>query len=130
MRLKPKPYGPVTVLSRGDDTLWFATGDEGADPTPHPPIASPVDSLLAALGGCLVKSLFVAAGRSATLPPFSITLTAQGAVDLPGRLASIDASLTGRLMPNPEDEAGLLLRAKAICTVSNSLSAKVSLHKA
>ncbi|WP_300042667.1 OsmC family protein [uncultured Paracoccus sp.] len=122
IRFKPKAFGPVSVHFDGQGAVTFAEGTTG-QPLAHPPHSTPVVTLLAALGHCLVESLrLVARGKGLTPGAFTITLTGERALDPPNRLGSIAYAIKGWPTDEPAGD-DLIAEAKAICTVSNSLGA-------
>lgn len=91
---------------------------------------SPVDTLLASLGHCIVMSVqWAAAQRKVDLMPFKVEVLGTKALDEPGRLQRLDVTVIGAVV----DDAGLgeriLKQAKAICTVSNSLNCDVTVSQ-
>lgn len=129
IRLKPKTFGPVYVIFDGTDGIQYAMGEP--DPAgPYPPATTPVDTMIAALGACIVKSVQIAAGKDkSALQPFTLRLTGAKSTDLPGRIAQIEADVIGDVVADAGQEAALLQQAKSICTVSNTMTAKVTLRK-
>lgn len=127
LKMKPKTFGPVFVDFDGDETVQFAYGDP-TELSSSPPLNSPVDTLLASLGYCIVASIQWAAGeRNLELNPFMVEISGIKALDQPGRVEKIDSMVIGQVV----DDAGLseriLKQAKAICTVSNTLNCEVTL---
>lgn len=121
IRLKPKSFGPIRVYFDGDSTVTFAEGAGAFGDAP--PRSSPVATFLASLGHCLVESLRITAkGKGLTAGSFTVTVTAEKALDLPNRLGSIACVFDGWPLEQP-DPAALIAEAKSICTVSNSLAA-------
>ncbi|RYH11355.1 OsmC family protein [Tropicimonas sp. IMCC6043] len=127
MRIKPKVFGPITVLYGGDGELRYR--GPGEDHGAASPGGTPVDILLASVGACIAKSLKIAADqRVKPLEPFAVDVTGTKATDLPNRLGTIGIRVIGRLT----DEAGLasevIRHAKSICTVSNTLNCTFELE--
>jgi uncharacterized OsmC-like protein len=122
VKIKPKQFGPVNVLFDGADAITFAQADL-AQAQHLPPRPSPIVTLLASLGHCLVESIRIIARREdLTLAPFTISITAEKALDLPGRLEVIRCVVHGNLVADPLRAMELVANAKAICTVSNTLN--------
>ncbi|WP_299838335.1 OsmC family protein [uncultured Paracoccus sp.] len=120
LKFKPKTYGPVHVHFDGEGGVSFAEGETG-ERHAHPPHSTPVVTLLASLGHCLLESLrIVARGKGLTPGAFTITVIGERALDLPGRLGSIRYAVEGWPMDQPGG-GDLVADAKAICTISNSL---------
>ncbi|MDF1608598.1 OsmC family protein [Hoeflea sp. YIM 152468] len=121
VKIKPKQFGPVNVLFDGADAVTFAQADL-TQAQQHPPRSSPVVTLLASLGHCLVESIRIIARREdLALAPFTISITAEKTLDLPGRLKGIRCVVHGNPVADPRLALGLVTNAKSICTVSNSL---------
>lgn len=127
LKVKPKSFGPIFVLFDGSETLQFSDGDPG-EANPNPPVKSPVDTMIASLGSCIVKSIEWAADqRKVALLPFAVKLVGYKAPELPGRIEKVEITIFGTLV---EDEAltpRIVKQAKSICTVSNTLNCEVSL---
>lgn len=125
-KLKPKVFGPVFVTFDGKDEIQYALSDP-SDISLYPPISSPVDTLIASLGSCIVKSVqWSADQRKVKLNPFTVTLTGTKALDLPGRVERIDVEITGNLVDDSALVPRIVKQAKSICTVSNTLTCEVS----
>ncbi|MCT4369143.1 OsmC family protein [Yangia mangrovi] len=122
LKLRPKRFGPVSVLFNPEGPVRFVSG-EGGEPLPHPPYDKPVLTLMASVAHCLVESLRIVAKRDeVALPAYAITVTAEKAIDEPGRLQSMVCRIEGYL---PEE---MLREAKSMCTVSNTLNCKITLE--
>jgi len=127
LRMKPKSFGPVFALFDGTDTIRFAF-DDPSETTPHPPSQTPVDTLLASLAACIVKSVQMAANQhKATLNPFMVKVTANKAPDPPGRVEQMQITIIGQLVDDGSLAQKLVKQAKAMCTVSNSLNCTVTI---
>ena len=127
LRMKPKSFGPVFALFDGTDNIQFAF-DDPSEATPHPPSQTPVDTLLASLASCIVKSVQLAASQhNATLKPFMVKVTGNKAPDLPGRVEQMQVMIIGQLADDGSLAQKLVKQAKAICTVSNSLNCTVTI---
>lgn len=128
LKVKPKRYGPVFVIFGGGAELHYASG-EGADGSPYPPAGSPVETMLAALGACIVRSLEWAASRNKLqLPPFQVRVEGLGAPELPGRLETADVIVIGRLSDDAALARQIVTQAKSSCTVSNSMNSAVTVR--
>ena len=127
LKVKPKFFGPIFVLFDGSETLQFAYGDP-SEASPNPPVNSPVDTMIASLGSCIVRSIeWVADQRNVALLPFAVKLVGHKAPELPGRVEKVEITILGTLV---EDEAltpRIVKQANSICTVSNSLNCEISL---
>lgn len=127
MRMKPKSFGPVFALFDGTDNIQFAFDDPAAR-TPHPPSQTPVDTLLASLAACIVKSVQMAANQhNAALKSFMVKVTGNKAPDPPGRVEQMQITIIGQLVDDGSLAQKIILQAKAMCTVSNSLNCTVTL---
>ena len=125
IRLKPKIFGPVITRFDGQSEITFAMGEDGAA-LPHPPHDTPVDTLLASVGYCLVKSIqIVARNDQLEAGPFDVSVHGDKATDLPGRLQRVRCEISGVGAWAPDREADVIARAKAMCTVSNTLNCEV-----
>ena len=133
IRLKAKSYGPLTVVSGPGDALTFRTegGYSGVGArTPGPAGLSPSDLLLASLGSCILISARMAADEMGLdLGETSSSVRGSKALDLPHRLSQITVELRGTAISNWSSHQieELRQRTKALCTVSNTLSAEVVL---
>lgn len=127
MELKPKSFGPIFAFYDGSEKIRFARHDP-TKITPYPPSQTPVDTLLASLAHCIVKSVEWAAGRQgALLSCFSVKVTGAKAPDLPGRVEKMHIVIIGPLVDNSTLEQEILTQAKLICTVSNTLNCEVTI---
>lgn len=129
VRLKPKKFGPVFVFFKEGADISFSTSIDG--PTKdHPPFDTPVSTLMASLGHCLVESIRMTAQRKGyDLSPYAISVEAEKATDLPGRLHRMRCQVHGALIPSAQDADQLVSQAKSICTISNSLSCEISIER-
>lgn len=126
LKVKPKRYGPVFVIFDGGAELRYASG-EGADSGPCPPAGSPVETMLAALGACIVRSVEWTASRNKVqLPPFQVRVAGVGAPELPGRLETAEVTVIGRLAEDAALARQIAAQAKSSCTVSNSMNTAVT----
>lgn len=113
---KPKTYGPVHIHL--DDAGDLTYGEAAAAPT-----GSPVEILLAALGACIARSIEIAAASAKqTIGPVDVTVSGRKAADLPNRVARYEIRVDGGFTDDPATAQDLLAKAKAACTVSNSLN--------
>jgi uncharacterized OsmC-like protein len=126
MKIRPKKFGPVITRFSDQSEVTFAMGGDGPA-LPHPPTDTPVDILLASVGHCMVKSVtIVVKGDKIEPGPFSVSVVGEKATDLPGRLQSVRCEVSGIADWAPEGEAEIIARAKAMCTVSNTLNCEVT----
>lgn len=122
LKLRPKRFGPVSVLFDPEGEVRFVSG-EGGEPLPHPPYDKPVLTLMASVAHCLVESLRIVAKREdVTLPAYAITVTAEKSLDAPGRIESMVCRIEGDL------DREMVREAKSMCTVSNTLNCKITLE--
>lgn len=130
LNIKPKSFGPVHVRFDGAQGVTFAQGDDAAD-QPHPPHSTPVATLLASVGHCLVESIRIVAKREElALSPFTISVTAEKALDLPGRLKTVRCTVHGPVVDDATAAKSLVVEAKGMCTVSNTLNCDISVVSA
>lgn len=126
MKIRPKKFGPVITRISDQSEVTFQMGADGAA-SPHPPVDTPVDMLLASVGHCMVKSvIIVAKGDKLDAGPFSVSVVGEKALDLPGRLQTVRCEVSGIADWAPDGEAEIISRAKAMCTVSNTLNCEVT----
>ena len=126
LKVKPKSFGPVFVVFDGDNSLRYAMSDP-SELSACPPSQTPVDTLIASLGSCIVKSVqWVARQRKIALNRFTVKVVGVKAPDLPGRVERMEVTIIG----NPVEDAalvpGIVTQAKSICTVSNTLNCEVT----
>jgi len=107
IRLKPKAFGPIHVHVDGEGRLFENLGADGRSA-----LESPVDAVLYGLAACIGRSIRLAAGTGIAVGPIDVVVEVRVA---PG------------FVPDDDTAAGLLAKAKKICTVSNTLTAEVSL---
>lgn len=62
MKIKPKSFGPIFVFYQSSGNIQFAIG-EPMSKTDHPPYDTPVDTMIASLGACIVKSMIWSADQ-------------------------------------------------------------------
>lgn len=128
LKVKPKSFGPVFVSFNGEADLLYAYGDP-SDTSPHPPAGSPVDTMIASLGSCMVRSVeWVAVQRKAQLNPFQVRIVGTRSPELPGRVERAEITIIGKLVDDEAVAQHILKQAKAICTVSNSLNTTVEIN--
>ena len=93
LKVKPKTFGPVFVMFDGVDGIQYALSDP-SDAGPCPPTQTPVDTLIASLGSCIVKSVQWSAGqRNVALTPFTVKVVGIKAPALPGRIEKMDITI-------------------------------------
>lgn len=129
MELKPKLFGPIWAEYDGSDTIKFNHSKQSG---PEMSFAknSPVDTLLASLGHCIVMSVqWAAAQRKVDLKPFKVEVLGTKALDEPGRLQRLDVTVIGPVVDDAGLAARILKQAKTICTVSNSLNCDVTVSQ-
>ena len=131
IKLKPKFFGPLAMKTEHTGTFSYTTDAGLVARTGLPAsteIASPPDLIMAALASCIGLSLEMVAQQMNVEPgEIDIEINAAKALDLPNRFGSFDAVVHLEKV-NDEKLANRLLKgAKEICTVSNTLNAKISL---
>ena len=83
--------------------------------------------MLASLAYCIVVSVIWAAKDYDVTPhPFKVKVTGTKALNEPGRVAMIDVTLIGVLVDDFAISTQIMNKAKAICTVSNTLNCDVN----
>ena len=127
IKLKPKSFGPVYVKMDQNGNLEFAeTLKQTVQASPD--ISSPAISLLYSLGSCIAISLqMAAASKKVTLQPFFVKVSSAKAGDLPNRFENFKVSVDSGFIDDKELAKELLVKAKSLCTVSNTLNTKVEL---
>ncbi|MCF4099325.1 OsmC family protein [Maritalea mediterranea] len=127
MKLKLKTFGPVYVFHDGTEKMTFAFADP-AQKTEYPPFNTPVDTMIASLGSCIVKSMaWSAAQHKAELHDFHVVVTAVKAADLPSRVGKISLEIVGKFVDDEALAPEIIKQAKSVCTVSNSLNCEVEI---
>ncbi|MCV6576671.1 MAG: OsmC family protein [Cohaesibacter sp.] len=127
LTLKPKSFGPIYVSFDGTEHMRYALIDPEKT-TSYPPYETPVDTMIASLGACIVKSIIWAANqRDVPLNPFCVKLMGIKSAEIPGRIETIDMAIMGQIVEDASLASRILKQAKAICTVSNSLNSDVNL---
>ncbi|WIY24501.1 OsmC family protein [Parasedimentitalea psychrophila] len=127
LKIRPKSFGPVFVSLDDKDAILFAFSDP-SDTSPYPPTNTPVDTLLASLGSCIVKSIqWSAEQRKVDLNPFTVKVEGTKSTELPGRLERVDITIFGTLVADEALAPRIVKQAKAICTVSNSLNSDLGI---
>lgn len=125
IKLKPKSFGPVFVKIDQDGKLEFGETLEQIGQG-SPDISSPAISLLYSLGSCIAISLQMAAtSKKVTLQPFYVKVSSAKAEDLPNRFEDFKVSVDNLFIDDNELAKELLVKAKSLCTVSNTLNTKV-----
>lgn len=131
VRIKPKTYGPFTVPLGTDKKARIAVAPQQTVAVTSPATedaATPVDFLVSALGACLALSFHHAAEQMAIdVGAVSVSVSARKAEDLPDRVGGYSATVSLDKTPEADQCAELVKRAKARCTVSNSLNAPVEM---
>ncbi len=113
---KPKAYGPVHIHLDGAGALSYGEADAA-------PSGSPVEILLAALGACIARSIEIAAtSAKQAIGPVDVTVAGRKAADLPNRVENYEIRVDPGFADDPATARDLLAKAKAACTVSNSLN--------
>lgn len=126
--IKPKRFKPVFVFYDGAGGTSFATAESGEKQT-HPANDKPVLTLLASVSQCLLESLCIVAKHDGIeLPAFHVSAGGEKAIDLPGRLQSIECVIRGDLTDDPRDAQRMVAQAKEICTVSNTLNCAITVE--
>lgn len=129
LKLRPKRFGPIHIRLDEAQEVSFADGE--AQDNAFPPRSTPVATLLASVGHCLVESMRIIAKRDAfDLSPFHISVSGEKAIDAPSRLQSVACVLHGWPTGEAASSEKLMLEAKAMCTVSNTLNCTVLIELA
>ncbi|EKF41248.1 Peroxiredoxin, OsmC-like protein domain-containing protein [Nitratireductor indicus C115] len=132
IRIKPKTYGPYTTAIGPNKIIHVATAAKQTVAITSPSTeeaGTPVDFLVSALGACLAPSFHHAAQEmKIDVGTVSVEVSARKAEDLPDRVGSYSAAVALDHVPGAEDCAELIKRAKARCTVSNSLNGPVEMR--
>ncbi|EKF17601.1 OsmC family protein [Nitratireductor pacificus] len=132
IRIKPKTYGPFTTAIGEGKIIRVATAPAQTVAITSPSTdeaGTPVDFLVSALGACLALSFHHAAQEmKIDVGTVSVDVSAHKAQDLPDRVGSYEAAVTLDTVPGVEQCAELIKRAKARCTVSNSLNGAVEMR--
>lgn len=127
IRIKQKKFGPV-FLDYDDKGRIFYSMDASGDKSPHPPVDTPVDTLLASLGACIIKSMEWAASNEKTaLNAFSVRVAGVKAGTLPNRIETLEIQVSNSFAEEQALAETIAKKAKSICTVSNSLNCEVTL---
>lgn len=127
LKVKPKSFGPIFVIYDGTAQLGYASGED-AKAQPHPVDGSPVETMLASLGACIVRSVEWAASQNKTaLQPFQVKVTAMKSAELPGQLETAEVTVIGNPAADADLGAKIVKQAKSYCTVSNSMNTEVTL---
>ncbi|WP_048649285.1 OsmC family protein [Nitratireductor soli] len=134
IRIKPKTYGPYTTAIGPGKIIHVATAPNQTVAITSPgteDAGTPVDFLVSALGACLALSFHHAAQEmKIDVGTVSVEVGARKAEDLPDRVGSYTAVVTLDTVPDAEQSAELIKRAKARCTVSNSLNGPIDMRMA
>ena len=132
IKLKAKTYGPLILVSEGAGDLSFRTegGHDGVGArVPAANGFAPSDLLLASLGSCILISARMAGddmGRD--LGAIHASVHAEKALDLPHRFARLTVEIRGTAFEtwSQQHMDELKQRTKSLCTISNTLSADVT----
>jgi uncharacterized OsmC-like protein len=125
LKIKPKSFGPVYVISDGKQGIQYAYANPSMAST-CPPVNSPVDTLIASVGSCIVKSVeWVANQRKVNLHPFTVMIVGIKSTELPGRIETVEITIFGKIVDNESLTSQIVKQAKSICTVSNTLNCDV-----
>jgi uncharacterized OsmC-like protein len=133
MKIRPKSYGPLNLISEQAGALTFCTegGYTGiGSRTPGPEGVAPSDLLLASLGSCILISARMAAeAMGLNLGDVNASVRADKALDLPHRFSRMTVEVSGAAVANwsIDQLEEWKRRTKSLCTVSNTLSAEVCL---
>jgi len=125
IRLKPKTFGPIHIHVDGEGGLSEVPATDGQSV-----LESPVDAVLYGLAACIGRSIRLAAGAGIAVGPIDVVVEAAKAEDLPNRLARFEVRVAPGFVEDDATAADLLAKAKKICTVSNTLTAEVTLSLA
>ncbi|HAB36996.1 MAG TPA: hypothetical protein DCE52_03165 [Rhodobacteraceae bacterium] len=122
---KPRIFGPIFAYFDGTKKVNYSS--KKSKRTAHPPDGTPIDMMLASLAYCIVVSVIWAAKDYDVTPhPFKVKVTGTKALNEPGRVAMIDITLIGVLVDDFAISTQIMNKAKAICTVSNTLNCDVN----
>ncbi|MFD0981099.1 OsmC family protein [Tropicimonas aquimaris] len=125
--MKPATYGPVFVRMADDGALRFGVGSGAIDQL-HPPSEKPAETLLAAIGSCMVLSIGIVAGRDNFHPgAFHVEVRATKAAEPPSHFGAYEIRVSEGLAEDPDLRADIAKRAKSICTISNSVNGDIVL---
>ncbi|MCR4268356.1 OsmC family protein [Nitratireductor sp. ZSWI3] len=134
IRIKPKTYGPFTTAIGPGKIVRVETAPKQTVSITSPSIedaGSPVDFMVSALGACLALSFHHAAQEmKIDVGTVSVEVSGKKAEDLPDRVGSYTALVSLDIVPEEAQCAELIKRAKARCTVSNSLNGPLDMHMA
>lgn len=134
IRIKPKTYGPFTTAIGPGKIVRVDTAPKQTVAITSPDMdeaGTPVDFMVSALGACLALSFHHAAEQmKIDVGTVSVDVSARKAEDLPDRVGSYTAMVTLDRKPDDAQCAELIEKAKARCTVSNSLNGPVKMRVA
>ena len=127
IRMKPKSYGPVFVRSAADGSLRY--GDSaGTIDREHPISGSPAETLLSAIGACMVLSIAIVAARDETvLNPFFVEVRAMKSEQPPSHFGQYQIRVSAELTTDRQVAEAIVKSAKSVCTISNSLNGEIVL---
>jgi uncharacterized OsmC-like protein len=125
--MKPTPYGPVFVCSAADGSLRYGES-AGAIDRAHPISGSPAETLLSAIGACMVLSIAIVAARDETaLKPFFVEVRATKSEQPPSHFGQYQIRVSGELTTDRQVAEAIVKSAKSVCTISNSLNGEFAL---
>ena len=126
VKFKSKTIGPVFVIKKNQE-IRYALSDVSS-PTRFPPSEKPSQTLLASVGACFAKSIDnVAQKQKLRVEEFIIQVKGFSSIDVPIRIAKISVLVSGGLFDKLGEKNQLLMEAKVICTVSNTLNCDIEL---
>ncbi len=126
-RMKPKSYGPVFVRSTEDGALRYGDSALSIDRA-HPISGSPADTLMSAIGACMVLSIGIVAARDGMqMGPFHVEVRAIKSEQPPNRFGHYEIRVHVALAADLQVAETITRRAKTICTISNSLNGEIAL---
>lgn len=134
IRIKAKTYGPFTTAIGPGKVINVDTAPKQNVAITSPSTeeaGTPVDFMISALGACLALSFHHAAQEmKIEVGTVSVEVSGKKAEDLPDRIGSYAATVSLDTMPDEAQCEELIKRAKARCTVSNSLNGAVNMKMA
>ncbi|USD64301.1 OsmC family protein [Vibrio sp. SCSIO 43136] len=126
IKIKAASYGPAIAALNADGELVYGTELGALSKTPE--LDSPAMTMLYSVASCMVLSLqMVAKRKKIEVQPFSFEVIGHKGTELPMHFARYEVALSAGVHADPEVAQKLLKDAKAICTVSNSLSGSFEL---
>lgn len=126
IKIKSATYGPAIAALNEHDELVF--GSEVNQLSQTPQLDSPAMTMLYSIASCMVLSLqMVAKRKKIALEPFYFEVMGHKGDSLPAHFARYQVALSASVHSDREVALKLLKDAKAICTVSNSMSGSFEL---